>query len=334
MPASFIFGLEGRQLSPKEKAFFRDCDPWGYILFDRNIETANQLIALCNDLREISGRADTPILMDQEGGRVQRLTPPLIDNHPPAAQYGKLYNQDKEKSIEAAMLGGFILASALRRLGISVNCAPVLDIAFPNANPIIGNRAFSDKAEIIVTLATAFQKGMEQASIASVIKHIPGHGRANADSHLILPVIEEEQEVLEQTDFLPFHKLNNSPMAMTAHILYSSLDKDNPSSTSSKIIKKVIREHIGFSGLIMSDDIAMKALQGSMGERAEKTLQAGCDIALHCTGNLSEMLEIANKTINLADKSLMRAEQASSLWLAEHHLATQEDVEKWKKLLA
>ena len=309
-----VYGLAGPALDADERAFFRDADPWGFILFARNIGDARQIARLTMNLRDCVGR-DAPILIDQEGGRVARLKPPNWRKAPPAQVFGDLFLRDPEAGIEATRINHRLLAHELRSVGVDVDCAPVLDLRIPGADAIIGDRAFGDTPEPIATLGRAAMEGLMAGGVAPVIKHIPGHGRAEADSHLELPRVEEPHEQLSETDFAPFKALADAPMAMTAHIVYADIDPDNPATTSRDMISKVIRSEIGFDGLLMTDDLSMKALNGSFRERAERSLAAGCDVLLHCNGDRREMQQIAESTPQFAGKALERAvnaEQARS----------------------
>lgn len=301
-----IFGLSGLELSPDEKAFFRDADPWGFIVFARNIEGPRQLSRLTNSLRDCVGR-DAPILVDQEGGRVARLRPPSWRNAPPAEVFAQMFEREPEAAIEATRINYQLLAHELRDVGLDVNCAPVLDLRVDGADAIIGDRAFGDRPDPIVHLGRAAMDGLMACGVAPVIKHIPGHGRADADSHLALPRVGEERGYLSETDFAPFKALNDAPMAMTAHIVYADIDPENPATTSSDVIGSVIRDEIGFDGLLMTDDLSMKALEGSFRDRGEASIRAGCDILLHCNGDPVEMRPVAEAAPELAGKALERA---------------------------
>lgn len=301
-----IYGLGGLSLSADEKAFFRDADPWGFILFARNVQSERQLSRLTLDLRDCVGR-DAPVLIDQEGGRVARLRPPAWRQAPPAKVFGDLYLKDEEAAIEASRLNHRLLAHELRTVGIDVDCAPVADLRIPGADAIIGDRAFGERPEPIIQLGRAAMEGLMAGGVAPVIKHIPGHGRACADSHLELPVVDEEHGLLSETDFAPFKGLNDAPMAMTAHIVYSDIDPENPATASAEIVGRVIREEIGFDGLLMTDDLSMKALSGTFRARGEAALAAGCDMLLHCCGEMAEMRDVAHAAVRLDGRRLQRA---------------------------
>ena len=295
-PRAVIFGCSGRLLTDAERDFFEDADPLGFILFQRNCDTPDQVRRLVDDLRSSVGRSDAPILIDQEGGRVARLKPPYWPMFPPAMAYADVYAQNAEAGIESATLGGQLIAAELFALGITVNCAPVLDVPQSDADPIIGNRAFGRDLPTIITLAGAFMKGLAKGGIDPVIKHLPGHGRALVDSHLELPVVNAAFKDLQAVDFPPFKALNLAPWGMTAHVIYRALDDKHPATTSAVVIDKIIRKDMEFKGLLLSDDLSMKALCGRLRDRAEACLMAGCDIALQCNGDLDEMIQVADGT--------------------------------------
>ncbi|WP_338243677.1 beta-N-acetylhexosaminidase [Maricaulis maris] len=307
--SSVIYGLGGPRLSPDEKAFFRDIDPWGFILFARNIEGINQVSRLTLELRDCVGR-DAPILIDQEGGRVARLRPPTWRAAPAAQRFADLWFVDEELAIEATRVNHRLLAHELRTIGVDVDCAPVADLRIEGADDIIGDRAFGTTPEPIIHLGRAAMEGLMAGGVAPIIKHIPGHGRARADSHLELPVVPEEHGLLSETDFAPFKGLNDAVMAMTAHIVYADIDRDQPATQSADVVGKVIRGEIGFDGLLMTDDLSMKALSGSFRERGELSLKAGCDMLLHCNGQMTEMIGVAEGATGLAGKALERSEAA------------------------
>lgn len=290
---SAFFGLAGPALSAEERAFFGDIRPAGFILFARNIVSPSQVKGLCADLESVCGFAPAPILVDQEGGRVARFRPPHWLPHPPAAVFGGLFKDDPQAAILAAKTHGAAIGSELSALGITVDCLPVLDVLFAQTHDVIGDRAFSDDPHVVSQLGRAVMDGLMGAGIVPVIKHIPGHGRAQADSHLDLPVVTSKREDLAAVDFAPFKALNSAPMAMTAHILYEQLDDLHCGTHSANIIETIIRGEIGFDGVLMSDDLSMKALGGTLEERARRALDAGCDIALHCNGDMAEMVAVA-----------------------------------------
>ena len=292
-PHAVVFGCSGLELSAEERAFFQDVQPLGFILFQRNCDTPNQVRALVQDLRGTVNHAHAPVLIDQEGGRVARLKPPHWPEFPSAIRYAELYADDADKGLEAAALGGRLIAHELAALDITVDCAPVLDVPQPGADPIIGDRAFGHDIDTISVLAKAFMDGLMKGGVAPVIKHIPGHGRALVDSHKDLPVVDAPLDQLQSIDFPPFRALHMAPWAMTAHVVYTALDGDAPATHSATVIENVIRKELGFQGLVVSDDLSMKALSGGFADRARACLDAGCDVALHCNGDLAEMTEVA-----------------------------------------
>jgi len=305
MPKAFIAGCAGLTLSPDERAFLRDGDPWGLILFKRNVKDRVQLQALTQDFRDCVGRADAPALIDQEGGRVQRMGPPEWLAYPAAGRIGALPTGQEA----AARLVGRLIAHDLNEVGITIDCAPVLDVAEPGTHAVIGARAWSDDPGKVAALGRAFAEGLFAGGVVPVVKHMPGHGRARADSHHELPVVEAAREALER-DFAPFRALKDLPMAMTAHVVYRAIDPDRPATASRKIVEEVMRGAIGFQGLIMSDDLSMNALRGPFEERAAALFEAGLDVALHCNGSLDEARAVASASPPLAGASLLRAEAA------------------------
>ncbi|HBA44027.1 MAG TPA: beta-N-acetylhexosaminidase [Alphaproteobacteria bacterium] len=305
-----IFGCAGPELSNAEIAFFRDVRPWGFILFARNIVDPDQLRALNASLRDSVGRADAPIFIDQEGGRVARMKPPFWRAAPPAARFGDLSLIDSEKGARACYLNARLLAAELHAAGINANCAPLIDIAVPSAHAIIGDRAFAGSAALVAGLGAMMCRGLLEGGVLPVIKHIPGHGRAGADSHLSLPVVDADLALLAQTDFVPFQKLAHMPLAMTAHIAYTAIDPDRPATQSPRLIGDVIRDTIGFDGVLMSDDLGMAALTGDFTARARDSIAAGCDIVLHCSGDLDEMRAVARGTPELAGAAARRCDRA------------------------
>ena len=309
---AFISGCSGKSLAADELEFFKRANPWGLILFRRNCETPEQLLKLTSDFRAAVGRRDAPVFVDQEGGRVQRLGPPSNSwrKYPPARSYGELYEKNALDALRSARHVGRLMAEDLIAAGITANCVPILDVPQPGSHDVIGNRAYSMNRDHIVALARAHAAGFMDGGVLPVVKHLPGHGRARADSHLSLPVVDASLEELQRTDFPPFAAFADAPMAMTAHVVYTALDKAAPATLSAKIIKKVIREQIGFRGLLMTDDISMKALSGTFAEKCQRALKAGCDIVLHCSGDLAEMEEVAAASGSLKGKSLRRARAA------------------------
>ena len=312
MTSAAIFGCEGTTLSRRERDFFRDVSPWGFILFKRNIETPDQVRALTAALRDTVGRDDAPILIDQEGGRVQRMGPPHWPVYPSGRSYGAIKAQDPLIRREIARLGGRLIAHDLRAVGINVDCVPVLDVPAADGHEIIGDRAYGADSDTVATLGRAAAEGLIAGGVLPVIKHIPGHGRAKADSHHDLPIVPTSYDELDAVDFAPFKALSDMPLAMTAHVVYSAIDAKRPVTTSKKAIKRVIRDAIGFDGLLMSDDLSMKALAGDFTHRAKAALAAGCDVILHCNGDMTEMKAVAEGLIKLSGKARRRADWATS----------------------
>jgi beta-N-acetylhexosaminidase len=287
-----IYGLCGAELTAGERDFFRDSDPAGYILFARNCVDRAQVRRLTDALRDIHPRADLPILIDQEGGRVARMKPPEWPAFPCGEAFDRLYQCAPSSAIEAARMNARALALVLNEVGINVDCLPVLDVRQPGASDIVGDRAMGDNPMQVSALGRAVLEGLASAGVIGVVKHMPGHGRALVDSHKELPLVSASEDELE-VDLEPFERLRNAPMGMVAHILFTAWDKERPSSLSPAIIEGIIRDRIGFDGFLMSDDIGMEALSGTPGERAAATIAAGCDVALHCSGKMDEMISVA-----------------------------------------
>jgi len=300
VPRALILGVAGKTPGDDERRFFRDADPLGFILFARNVETPAQVAALVAELRAIVGRADAPVLIDQEGGRVARLVPPHWRAAPPAALFGRLARTNREAARRAVALNAQLIGAELAALGITVDCAPVLDVPVEGADPIIGDRAFAPDPEPVATLGAAFCDGLLAAGVLPVLKHVPGHGRAGIDSHKGLPRVAASKAELASRDFAPFRALAGrrapEPWAMTAHVVFEAYDADAPATLSPTVIVDVVRGEIGFDGVIISDDLSMGALAGDFGARARGALAAGCDLALHCNGNMAEMAAIAEAT--------------------------------------
>ncbi|WP_065756495.1 beta-N-acetylhexosaminidase [Bradyrhizobium paxllaeri] len=307
---AFITGVSGLELTAAEREFIRGELPWGLILFKRNIEAPDQVSALVDEFRSLVGEADAPVLIDQEGGRVARLGPPHWPVYPPGATFGALYDLDPALSLQAARLSSRLIAADLIDLGITVDCLPLADVPVAGADAVIGNRAYGTAPAKVAAIARAVTEGLEQGGVLPVLKHIPGHGRATADSHFRLPTVDTAREELERTDFAAFQPLADLPMAMTAHVVFSALDPAQPATTSATIIHQVIRGGIGFQGLLMSDDVSMNALAGSIAERTRAIVNAGCDMVLHCNGKLDEMRDVARETPELAGEALGRAKRA------------------------
>jgi beta-N-acetylhexosaminidase len=307
---AFITGVSGPELTAAEREFIRSERPWGFILFKRNIETPAQVILLVRELREAIGNPEAPVLIDQEGGRVQRLGPPHWPVYPPGAVFGVLYDIDPALGLTAARLSARLMAADLIGLGVTVDCLPLADVPVAGADAVIGNRAYGTEPGKVAAIARAVTDGLEQGGILPVLKHIPGHGRATADTHFRPPEVDTSKTELERTDFAAFQPLADLPMAMTAHVVFSALDPAQPATTSATIIRRVIRGVIGFQGLLMSDDVSMNALAGSIAERTRAILTAGCDMVLHCNGKLDEMREVAAETPELSGMALERARRA------------------------
>ena len=307
---AFITGVSGLELNAAEREFIRADRPWGFILFKRNIETPKQAALLVEELRKAVGEPDAPVLIDQEGGRVQRLGPPHWPVYPPGAVFDTLYDIDSALGLTAARLSSRLIAADLADLGITVDCLPLADVPVAGADAVIGNRAYGTEPGKVAAIARAVTEGLEQGGVLPVLKHIPGHGRATADTHFRLPEVDTSKKELERTDFAAFQPLADLPMAMTAHVVFSALDPAHPATTSATIIEQVIRGVIGFQGLLMSDDVSMNALSGSIAERTRAIFAAGCDVVLHCNGKLDEMREVVAETPELTGKALQRANAA------------------------
>lgn len=307
---AFISGCSGPQLDCREFAFFRNEVPCGLILFKRNCETPEQVRHLCASFREAVEDEDALVLIDQEGGRVQRMGPPVWRAFPPAHAFAALYEKDTDVGLNAARSCARLIAEDLRAAGISVNCAPVIDIPAPGAHDIIGDRAYGTDTETVTALGRAVASGYLDGGILPVIKHIPGHGRALADSHVSLPTIACSHAELSAADFVPFRLLADLPIAMTAHILIPDIDRSAPVSASGIAVSHIIREEIGFDGLLLCDDLGMGALSGAMQDRARGVIGAGCDVALQCSGDFDEMQDVAAAVPPLAGDALRRFEAA------------------------
>src|SRR5215813_3232930 len=317
---AFITGLAGTTITPDERAFLREREPWGFIIFRRNVETPAQVRRLTASVRDAVGR-EAPVLVDQEGGRVQRLGPPHWPPYPPGADYGRLYDRNAAEGIRAAYLGARLIAADLAGVGVDVDCLPIADV--PGAGAVIGDRAYGETAEKVALLGRAVADGLLAGGVLPVLKHIPGHGRATADSHGALPIVETDRETLSTTDFAAFRPLSDLPLGMTAHIVYTAIDPIAPATTSVTLVRDVIRDWLGFRGLLMSDDISMGALSGSIEERARAAIAAGCDVVLHCNGELDEMRAVASAVPVLAGEAAARADAALKRrgLVSEHDLA-------------
>jgi beta-N-acetylhexosaminidase len=310
LPRAFITGVSGLALTEDERAFLRATRPWGFILFKRNVDTPAQVADLVKEMRACVGRDEAPVLIDQEGGRVQRLGPPHWPAYPPGAAFGALYARVPAEGLRAAWLASRLIAADLAALGITVDCLPLADVPVAGADAVIGNRAYGETPDQVAAIARAVTEGLADGGVLPVLKHIPGHGRATADSHHRLPVVDTALSELDRTDFAAFRPLADLPMAMTAHVVFNAVDRAAPATTSATMIADVIRRSIGFQGLLMSDDVSMNALQGSLAERSRAALSAGCDVVLHCNGKLAEMQEVASVALELSGEAAARAGRA------------------------
>lgn len=304
-----IFGLAGTTLSPDEAAFFRDADPAGYIIFKRNVVDRAQLRALTDSLRTLHGRDDVPILIDQEGGRVQRMGPPVWPAFPPGARFDALYDVAPMSAIEAARANAKAIALTLVEVGINVDCLPLLDVRQPETHPAIGDRALGSDPMRVAALGRAVLEGLREGGVVGVIKHMPGQGRGVVDSHHDLPVVIADDAALE-SDISAFRTLSDAPMGMTGHIVFDAWDQARCATMSPVIIETIIRGRIGFDGLLMSDDLDMKALDGDVSDRAANCVAAGCDLALNCWGRMDEMIAIASKVGPMTEAASARTTRA------------------------
>jgi beta-N-acetylhexosaminidase len=310
---AFISGCKSTQLSEAERGFFRDAQPWGLILFQRNCASTEQLKSLTADFRETVGRKDAPVLVDQEGGRVQRMAPvanPEWRKYPAAARFGAFYRRYPVHALRIARNVGRLMADDLEKAGITVNCLPVLDVPQRDVHAVISDRAYDASPEVILALARAHVAGFMDGGVLPVMKHVPGHGRATVDSHKDLPRVTANRAELEASDFRTFAGFADCPMAMSAHVVFEAIDKQNPATLSKRVIRDVVRKQLGYNGLLMTDDLSMKALSGSFAEKTSLALQAGCDLVLHCGGDMAEMQEVADAAPPLAGKAMARAKAA------------------------
>ncbi|HEX4411637.1 MAG TPA: beta-N-acetylhexosaminidase [Xanthobacteraceae bacterium] len=330
---AFITGLSGPELTAEERQFLKDAAPWGLIVFKRNVTDPDGLRRLIDDFRDVVGW-QAPVLIDQEGGRVQRLGPPHWPSYPPGAAYSAIYDRDPHMGLATAKLGARLIAADLHAVGIDVDCLPLADVPVAEADPIIGDRAYGTVPDKVAAIAGAIAEGLLEGGVLPVLKHIPGHGRATADSHEKLPVVETDRNTLEATDFAAFRSLNALPLGMTAHVVFTALDPGAPATTSITIVKDVIRDSIGFRGLLMSDDVSMGALSGTLAERAQAALAAGCDMVLHCNGRMSEMLAVAEATPELAGEAGRRAEAALAARKAPEPFRFNAPMDAFLKLMA
>lgn len=304
-----IFGLSGHSVTADEMAFFRESRPAGYILFGRNIESRDQLRALTDSLRSLDGREDLPILIDQEGGRVARMKGPIWPEFPCGQTFDVLYERAPASAIEAARLNAMALAAMLSDVGINVDCLPLLDVRQPGASDVIGDRALGSEPMRVAALGRAMLAGLQAGCVLGVVKHIPGHGRAQFDSHKQLSRVAVVDQEL-QTDLAPFAALRDAAMAMTCHVIFEAWDRELPATLSPVIINEIIRERIGFHGLLMTDDIDMKALSGSVADLSQQAIAAGCDVVLNCWGKMDDMVAIANRVGSMTDQARGRLENA------------------------
>jgi len=305
---AFITGVAGLTLTDGERAFLREAQPWGLILFRRNVASPEQLRRLIHEMRGVLGRR-APVLIDQEGGRVQRLGPPHWPAYPPGSAYGAAFDRDHEQGLDAARLGARLIAADLSALGIDIDCLPIADVPVPGADAVVGDRAYGSEPGKVAAIAESVAQGLHEGGVLPVVKHIPGHGRAAVDSHKKLPVVGTDRALLEATDFAAFAPLADLPMAMTAHVVFTAIDPVAPATVSATIVREVIRGSIGFDGLLMSDDISMRALSGTVGERARAAIAAGCDMVLHCNGEMREMSAVAADVPRLEGQAARRAER-------------------------
>jgi beta-N-acetylhexosaminidase len=306
---AFITGLAGLSLTASERSFLRDAEPWGLIIFKRNVSTPDQITELTQSFRDCVGW-QAPVFVDQEGGRVQRLGPPHWPVYPPGARYGEIYDRDPASGAAAARLAGHLIAADLRPVGIDADCLPLGDVPLAGSDQVIGDRAYGSEAGKVAAIAKAIAEGLQAGGVLPVLKHLPGHGRANADSHHKLPVVDTDRKTLEETDFAAFRALASLPIGMTAHVVFSAFDPVAPATTSVTMVRQVIRGFIGFRGLLMTDDISMNALSGTIAERSHAALAAGCDVVLHCNGDMREMEAVAAEAPKLSGDSAVRADAA------------------------
>ncbi|MFP4518458.1 MAG: beta-N-acetylhexosaminidase [Oceanicaulis sp.] len=309
MANAALYGFQGESLTADEKAFFRDAEPWGFIVFARNIDRPDQVRRLTGSLRDLTGW-NTPVFIDQEGGRVQRFKPPIWRDAPPAERFGALWDREPELALEAVTLNHRLLAAELIACGVDVNFAPCLDLRIEGAHKVIGDRAFHRDPAAVSAMGDAAIAGLQTQGVLGVIKHMPGHGRALVDSHDELTVIDADEDTLRESDFRAFIGLNNVTMAMTAHVVYPAIDPDDPVTLSAEGVQRIIRGHIGFDGLLMTDDLSMKALDGPIRKSGERAVAAGCDLLMHCNGDMAEMIEIAHAAPRFDGKAKARADAA------------------------
>jgi beta-N-acetylhexosaminidase len=318
---AMIVGCATTAFTDEEIAMMKEHKPWGLILFARNIGTADEIRALTTHFRQIVGRDNAPVFIDQEGGRVQRIKAPITQNYPSGAVLGEIYKKDKDEGMRVAHMMSKLHAADLLPLGINADCLPVLDVPIEGAHDVIGNRAYGHTPQAVADMGLAAAKGLLEGGVLPVIKHIPGHGRALVDSHKDLPVVDTSIADLSAHDFEPFKQLKDMPMAMTAHVIYTALDAKAPATTSKHVIDTIIRGEIGFDGLLMTDDLSMHALSGDFCDRAQASFAAGCDVVLHCNGAMHEMLPVYEVAPTLSGRSLERANAATDLLKASQKAA-------------
>ncbi len=311
-PRAAVFGCSGLHLTESEAAFYREADPFGFILFKRNVDTPDQVARLTAEMRAAVGRDDVPVLVDQEGGRVQRLGPPHWRKAPAAERIGAVWQRSAAEGCEAAYLNARLIGADLDACGITIDCAPVADLREPGAHDVIGDRSFGTDVECVVALARETARGLFDAGLLPVVKHVPGHGRVLVDSHHDLPVVTAPRNDLETRDFAVFRQLAGMPLMITAHLLFEAIDAEAPATQSSSVIAEIVRGDIGFDGLLFSDDLSMNALSGSLGERAQRALAAGCDVALHCNGDMEEMQDVADRVGEITDRGWGRWQRATA----------------------
>lgn len=307
---AFITGVSGLSLTPEERDFIAKAQPWGLILFARNVQDRAQLSALTAEFRQTVGRSDAPVLIDQEGGRVQRMKLPHWSAYPAASAIGRIYTADPAAARRASYLKARLIGADLQEVGIDVDCAPALDLGLPGAHPVIGERAFASDPCVVVALAAEAAAGFIDAGVLPVIKHMPGHGRGLVDSHHALPIVDCDRIELERTDFAPFRHLSHIPLGMTGHVVFSAIDREKPATHSRTVVEDIIRGSIGFRGALMTDDLGMNALGGGFGDRAARALEAGVDLALHCSGVMGEMVDVAAAAPLLAGEAARRCAAA------------------------
>jgi beta-N-acetylhexosaminidase len=308
---AMILGCSGLSVTDEERAFYREERPWGFILFGRNISEPAQISDLVASLRESIGH-DAPIFIDQEGGRVQRIRPPILPRYPSGRMLGDIYRRDRAQGLRAAWLMSRLHAFDLLKFGINVDCLPVLDVPIEGSSNVIGDRAYAGDPVSVAEMGRAAAEGLKAGGVLPVMKHVPGHGRGFADSHHELPVVTASRSELEAHDFQPFIALKDELMAMTCHVVFSDIDPDNPATTSRKVIDEIIRGLIGFRGLLLSDDTSMNALKGTIGERAANIIAGGCDIVLHCNGVMDEMRQVVRNVPALSGAALKRAQRVEA----------------------